>query len=124
MALETDRKGWIDAEHDELMNHIRNRSWTVIDRSEVPRERNLVKMTWAYKIKRSGKLKARLCVQGCTQVPGKDYDQSHCSTIGHPSLRTLASLAAKHDMHMRRWDFTAAYLQGGRGFTGDIDQSA
>eukprot|EP00965_Chrysotila_dentata_P070304 2322711-Pleurochrysis_carterae.AAC.1 len=28
------------------------------------------------------------------------------------SLRALASMAAQHKMHMRRWDFVAAYLQG------------
>eukprot|EP00965_Chrysotila_dentata_P154251 5098012-Pleurochrysis_carterae.AAC.1 len=28
------------------------------------------------------------------------------------SLRALASIAAGTGMHMRRWDFVAAYLQG------------
>eukprot|EP00965_Chrysotila_dentata_P244227 6205840-Pleurochrysis_carterae.AAC.1 len=28
------------------------------------------------------------------------------------SLRVLAALAAANGMHMRRWDFVAAYLQG------------
>eukprot|EP00965_Chrysotila_dentata_P164870 5443882-Pleurochrysis_carterae.AAC.1 len=28
------------------------------------------------------------------------------------SLRTLAALAVKRGMSMRRWDFVAAYLQG------------
>eukprot|EP00965_Chrysotila_dentata_P171715 5666521-Pleurochrysis_carterae.AAC.1 len=57
-------------------------------------------------------MKARLCVQGCAQTPGVDYDQTFCATMRPTSLRALASMAAQHNMHMRRWDFVAAYLQG------------
>ena len=61
------------SERDELMNHRTNGSFTLVDRDSLPpshAKRRLVKFTWAYKVKRSGKLKARLCVQGCTQVAG------------------------------------------------------
>jgi hypothetical protein len=78
----------------------------------VPRSRRLVKLIWVYKVKRSGKLKARLCVQGCTQVPGVDYDQTFCAAMRGTSLRLLASLAAGLGLKMRRWDFVSAYLQG------------
>lgn len=71
-----------------------------------------MRLTWAYKIKRSGKYKARLCVQGCSQVPGVDYDQTFCAAMRAGSLRTLCAIAAKCNLHMRRWDFVAAYLQG------------
>eukprot|EP00965_Chrysotila_dentata_P043232 1436351-Pleurochrysis_carterae.AAC.1 len=67
---------------------------------------------WVYKRKRSGALKARLCVQGCAQTHGVDYDQTFCATMRPTSLRALASLAAGSGMLMRRWDFVAAYLQG------------
>ena len=63
------------SEHEELMNHLTNGSFILVDRDNLPpshAKHRLVKFTWAYKIKRSGKLKARLCVQGCTQVAGVD----------------------------------------------------
>ena len=63
-------------------------------------------------MKRDGSLKARLCVQGCCQMPGVDYDQTHCSTMRSASMRLLASAAARFGMHLRRWDFASAYLQG------------
>ena len=69
-------------------------------------------MTWVYKVKRDGTLKARLCVQGCTQIAGVDYGETFCSTMRGSTLRSVCAAAAKWDLHMRRWDFVAAYLQG------------
>ena len=111
-AMREDKVGWGEAEESEYHNHLSNESFEYIDRSQLPTGRKLVKFTWAYKRKRSGKQKARLCVQGCTQVPGIDYDQTHCATMRSTSLRALSAISAKHGMCMRRWDFVAAYLQG------------
>ena len=103
---------WLPAEETEIENHRSNESWIEMDRSSLPRGRKLIKLVWAYKRKRNGKLKARLCVQGCAQRPGVDYDQSHCSTMRASSLRVLSAAAAQLGLSMRRWDFVAAYLQG------------
>ena len=111
-AYAQDRPGWVAAEVSELDNHADNGSFEWRKRSELPRGRKLVKLVWVYKVKRSGQLKARLCVQGCAQVPGVDYDQTWCGAMRTPTLRVLASVAAKLGMRMRRWDFVAAYLQG------------
>eukprot|EP00965_Chrysotila_dentata_P151027 4991181-Pleurochrysis_carterae.AAC.1 len=63
-----DRVGWGTAERAEISNHhASNGSWTTIDRSQVPAGRSLVRLIWVHKRKRSGALKARLCVQGCAQ---------------------------------------------------------
>ena len=78
----------------------------------MPHGRRLVKLVWVYKVKHSGKLKARLCVQGCTQIPGVDYQQTFCATMRPTSLRALCALASSRNMHMHRWDFVSAYLQG------------
>jgi len=83
-----------------------------VPRSELPAGRKIVRLTWAYKTKRDGRLKARLCVQGCSQVAGVDYDQTFCAALRAGSLRVLCAIAAKLGLHMRRWDFVAAYLQG------------
>ena len=111
-AYARDEKGWKEAEDKELKNHHSNTSWEYIDRSDVPRGRNLIKLVWVYKVKRDGTLKARLCVQGCRQVAGVDYDQTWCGSMRGTSLRLMSQLAANGNMRMRRWDFVAAYLQG------------
>ena len=69
-------------------------------------------MTWVYKMKLDGTQKARLCVQGCSQVNGVDYNQVWSGTLRSSSLRMLSALAAKEKLHMRRWDFVTAFLQG------------
>eukprot|EP00965_Chrysotila_dentata_P183356 6054697-Pleurochrysis_carterae.AAC.3 len=70
--------------------------------------------------KRNGSLKApRLCVQGCAQVPGVDFEQTFCATIHFGYRGGLTSHLATHTRCtrrpariLRRWDFVAAYLQG------------
>ena len=57
-------------------------------------------------------MKARLCVQGCTQQPGVDFDQTHCATMRGTSLRLLSAIAGQYGLFMRRWDFVSAFLQG------------
>ena len=112
-AMQMDCKGWTASELEELENHRKNESWVEIDWSEFAKtKRKLVKTVWVYKVKRSGKKKSRLCVQGCSQIPGVDYDQTHCSTMRAPTLRLLSSVSAELDLKMHRWDFVAAYLQG------------
>ena len=112
-AMALDEASWRPAELAELENHRTNGSWTEIDFSDVPmHRRRLVRMTWAYKTKRSGKKKARLCVQGCSQKPGVDFDQTFCATMRSGTLRLLCAISSQWGLQMRRWDFVAAYLQG------------
>eukprot|EP00965_Chrysotila_dentata_P126696 4190001-Pleurochrysis_carterae.AAC.1 len=84
-----DAAGWSAAERAEIANHAANGSWTLIDRSQLPHGRSLVRLIWVYKRKRSGAMKARLCVQGCAQTHGIDYDQTFCATMRPTSLRAL-----------------------------------
>ena len=114
-AMHDDAVGWGRAEEAELNNHNKNGSFTLMDRSEFDATapgRRLVKLVWVYKRKRDGRLKARLCVQGCSQQPGVDFDQTHCATMRGTSLRMLSALAGQHSLKMRRWDFVSAFLQG------------
>ena len=111
-AMAQDRAGWSKSEQKELDSHKKNKSFEHINRSSVPDGRRLIKLIWVYKRKRDGSLKSRLCVQGCHQMPGVDYDQTWCGTMRSTSLRTLASIAAKRKLLMRRWDFSTAFLQG------------
>ena len=43
---------------------------------------------------------------------GVDYDQVWSGTLCASSLWSLSSLAAREKLHMCRWDFVAAFLQG------------
>ena len=111
-ALSLDQVGWTASMDKEIKNHESNQSWVWIPRDSVPRGRRLIKLVWVFKVKRDGSLKSRLCVQGCAQNAGVDYDQTWSGTLASSSLRALAGLAAREGLRLRRWDFVSAYLQG------------
>ena len=97
---------------EEMENHKVNGSFEWIRKSSIPAGRHLIKLVWVFKVKRDGRLKSRLCVQGCAQTKGVDFDQTYSGALRSTSLRALASLAARRDLKLHRWDFVSAYLQG------------
>jgi len=111
-----DAEAWLAAERKELQNHTVHKTFEQLDRSSLQADaqtRNrLIPLQWVYKTKRDGSKKARLVVVGCAQRPGVDFDQTHCSTLKATSLRFLAATAAIQGLHMRRFDFVSAFLQG------------
>ena len=114
-AMLEDAAGWTQAEQDEMANHKRTNSFTLLTQSDfekVAPGRHRIRLIWVYARKRSGRLKARLCVQWCAQKPIADYDQTFSVTLRHSSLRILSAIAAQHNLLLRRWDFVSAYLQG------------
>ena len=111
-AMRDDPAGWLKSELSEIDNHEGKSSWSYMKRADLPPGRRIVKLTWVYKTKRDGRQKSRLCVQGCTQVAGVDYDQTFCAAMRSGSLRLLCSISARFGLKMHRWDFVAAYLQG------------
>ena len=111
-ALATDHDGWTKSMDTEIEAHRVNKSWEWVRAEDVPNGRRLIKLIWVFKVKRNGKLKSRLCVQGCNQVEGIDYDQTFSAALRAPSLRVIASLASRHNLKLHRWDFVSAYLQG------------
>ena len=111
-ALAMDAPGWTASMDEEMENHHNKGSWEWVRRVDVPRNRHLVKLVWVFKVKRDGRLKSRLCVQGCAQTAGVDYDQTWSGALRSTSLRSIASLAAHKGLRLHRWDFVSAYLQG------------
>ena len=65
-----------------------------------------------YTTKRTGKRKARICMDGSGQTFGVDYNQTFQSVLRMDTLRVLLSLAARRGLRMRRRDLVAAFLQG------------
>ena len=57
-----------------------------------------------YTTKRTGKRKARICMDGSGQTFGVDYNQTFQSVLRMDTLRVLLSLAARRGLRMRRRD--------------------
>ena len=103
---------WAQAEDKELHNHHSNATWEPVQADDVPKGRRLHKLVWVFKIKRNGIYKARLCVQGCTMVEGKDYNQVWAGALRSSSARTLFAYAARYNCSVHSLDWVAAYFQG------------
>ena len=111
-----DAEAWLAAKRKELCNHTVHKTFEQLDRSSMltnaQARSRLIPLQWVFKTKRDGTKKARLVVVGCAQRPRVNFDQTHCSTLKATSLRFLAATAAIQGLHMCRFDFVSAFLQG------------
>ncbi|XP_066166970.1 uncharacterized protein [Oryza sativa Japonica Group] len=69
---------WMNAMHEELNNFTRNKVWTLVER---PRDHNVIGTKWVFRNKQDEnelvvRNKARLVVQGFTQVEGLDFGET------------------------------------------------
>ena len=76
-----DSQQWITASQEELKNHDRNDTWTLIDKSSVPNNKKIIGCRWVYNRKIDANneptiYKARLVAQGFSQIPGLDYEET------------------------------------------------
>ena len=105
---------WLAVMQDEL-NHIRKmQTYDLVKR---PMNANIVGAVWSLRKKCDEhnniiKYKARLCLQGFSQVPGVDYNQTASPTTRTASFRFPLALAAAHDLEVHQIDFKNAYLNG------------
>ena len=54
--------------------------------------------------------KPRLVAQGFLQKHGVGYDETFCPAVRFESVRTVITLAAKHDLKLHQLDITTAFL--------------
>lgn len=103
---------WIDAMKCEYKSLIEKNVWTLVER---PKNSNVVKNKWVYKLKRdpSGnieKFKARLVARGFSQVQGIDFNETFAPVVRYSTLRLLFAIANERDMDINHLDVTTAFL--------------
>ena len=110
-----DRTSWISAMEDELLSITKCKVWEEY-RGPLPTGATALNTTWVYKKKMINgnldKYKARLCVQGCHQEKGVNFDQTYAPVVGTKADRMLMSLAASKEMYIRQMDVKTAFLNG------------
>ena len=77
---------------------------------------NVLKSTWAFKIKRfpNGlirKFKARFCVRGDMQIEGIDFEETFAHVVNWITVRTLLILSVILSLKTAQIDYTAAFPQ-------------
>ena len=65
-----------------------------------------------FKIKSSGRYKARLIARGFSQEYGVDYFETYAPVARFASIRMLLALAARHGMYIDQMDVQTAFLYG------------
>ena len=100
---------WEAACQYELDALAKNGAWILVD---LPPGRKAVKSKWVFKLKSSGRFRARLVAKGFTQVPGVDYDETFSPVARFESIRLLLALAALEDWDVHQMDVKSAFLNG------------
>ena len=86
--------------------------WTIVQNTEVPREREPIGCKWVLKIKRDGRYRARLVCLGYTQVPGIDFQDNFAPVVNDMTFRTVLTLTLLYDWKMTILDVETAFLYG------------
>ena len=77
---------------------------------DLPTGFSSVHADWVFKIKRDGRLKARLVVKGYRMEAGVHYNSTFATVPRLTTLRTLLALAAKFDWEIKQGDIATAFL--------------
>jgi hypothetical protein len=105
----------------EIRQLIKQRTWSAIPRSEVPKtskgeRRPILKGTWAFKLKRLPdgsplKFKARYCVRGDLQREGVDYFETYAPVVQWSTVRMLLTIILSRNWTTKQVDYTNAFAQ-------------
>lgn len=108
---------WRESCGDEMRGLIKRKTFTLIP---CPPGAKVVGSTWRSKKKVNAqgqvvRYKARLCVQGFTQVWGVDYGDTHSPVVAWEIIRLVFAIAAVLDYEIHHMDVEQAFLQSTLG---------
>ncbi|XP_022861288.1 uncharacterized protein LOC111381706 [Olea europaea var. sylvestris] len=105
---------WVNAMHEELNQFVRNNVWNLVPR---PDDSNMIGTKWIFKNKIDNQCtitrnKARLVVQGYTQVEGVDFDETFAPVARLESIRILLVVACTLGFKLYQMDVNSTFLNG------------
>ena len=101
---------WKQAIQDEYEALIKNGTWTLIDRKDVPQGITIHRSIWHLKTKLDGRRKARLCFDGRSQEKGVDYEKVFAPTPNLGSIRAILTMMVEHCDFKVQGDVPNAFL--------------
>ena len=107
-----DAEQWKESIGIELASIIQKGVWQIVER---PRDTNIVKSKWVFKVKRhqSGnidKYRSRLVAKGYSQIQGEDYFEVFAPVGRHVTLRVLIAHANILNMNIEQSDVSTAFM--------------
>jgi hypothetical protein len=84
------------------------------ERSDIPKDRRLVKSRWVFKVKHNGVFRARLVACGYSQIPGPgvDYSANYSLVINDITFRMLLLTMIYFGLSEMIVDVETAFLYG------------
>ena len=103
---------WREGMEEELNALKEYTTWEIVDD---PKNANIVSCRWTYVLKKdlSGNIvcyKARLVVQGFSQMPGVDFFDTYTPVTKMATIRTVLAFTARHDYKIHQVDIKNAFL--------------
>ena len=106
---------WRAAMKDEIASLYKNGTWNLVQPSECTKSPLRSKWVFKTKLDQHGNIdrfKARLCVKGCSQKAGIDYNETFAPVARYETIRTLLAVAANRNLILRQFDIATAFLNG------------
>ena len=109
------RQEWILGEIKERDSVIKAECLKIVNRSEVPPDRKILRLRWVYKIKRNDKgdavlYKCRIVVMGNHATQGVDYFETYSPVCKIPLLRLVIALIIHFGLKPCQVDVHTAYV--------------
>jgi hypothetical protein len=110
-----DKEKWLGAMQEEMQSLEKNDTWDIVC---LPKQKKVVRCKWIYKRKKGlspnepPRFKARLVVEGFSQIPGVDYTDFFSPVVKHTSIRAFFGIVAMHDLELEQLDVKTAFLHG------------
>ena len=108
----TQKDKWREAILKEHRDMDSRQVWRKIKRSDIPKDRRLVKSRWVFKVKRNGVFRARLVACGYSQIPGVDYSANYSPVINDITFRMLLLTMMYFGLSGKIVDVETAFLYG------------
>lgn len=106
-----DKEKWKMAIEEEKNSLCKNKTWKYVNRN-VAKDRKILSSKWVFRIKESGKYKARLVIRGFEQEYDVDYKETFSPVVNMNCLRILFALAANQNLLVKTFDIKTAFLYG------------
>ncbi|KAA0056213.1 putative mitochondrial protein [Cucumis melo var. makuwa] len=105
---------WLNAMQEKLLQFRRNNVWTLVSK---PEGVNVIGTKWIFKNKTDEtgcvtKNKAKLVVQGYTQVEGVDFDETFAPIARLKAIRLLLGISCIQKFKLYQIDVKSAFLNG------------
>jgi Reverse transcriptase (RNA-dependent DNA polymerase) len=111
-----DAAHWNSAMQAEFDACVKQETWVVVPRTDLPRGANILPVKWVFKQKLNEhgervQFKARITPKGFKQKHGVDYFEVFAHTGKYKTLRIALALAAARDMEINQLDVPTAFVR-------------